>query len=59
MYKINKMGYKWTLNGVAFSCNDHNELRIMFGYLVPSYTPDIRLSNCMVLHPSKAKISLQ
>ena len=38
------MGYKWTLNGVAFSCSsarvNHNELRIMFGFLVPSYIPD-------------------
>ena len=38
------MGYKWSLNGVAFSCSNarvnHNELRIMFGLLVPSYSPD-------------------
>ena len=54
MYKINKMGYKWTLNGIAFSCNDHNELRIMFGILVPSYTPDTHLSNCTVSHHSRA-----
>ena len=44
MYKVNKLGYKWTLNGVAFSCSsarvNHNELRIMFGFLVPSYSPD-------------------
>ena len=52
MYKVNKIGYKWTLNGVAFSCNNarvnHNELRIMFGFLVPSYSPDTCLSNCSV-----------
>ena len=39
VYKVNKMGYKWTLNGVAFSCSNarvnHNELRIMFGFLCP------------------------
>jgi len=38
------MGYKWSLNGVAFSCSNarvnHNELRIMFGFLVLSYIPD-------------------
>jgi len=38
------MGYKWTLNGVAFSCSNTrvnlNELRIMFGSHVPSYSPD-------------------
>ncbi len=43
MYKVNKMGYIQTLNGVAFSCSNarvnHDELRIMFGFLVPSYSP--------------------
>ena len=38
------MGYKWTLNGVAFSCSNarvnHHELRIVFGFPVPSYSPD-------------------
>ena len=52
MHKAHKMGYKWALNGVAFSCSNsrvnHNELRIMFGFLVPSYSPDTCLSNCMV-----------
>jgi len=49
VYKVNKMGYKWTLNGVAFSCSNarvnHNELRIVFGFLVLSYIPDTHLSN--------------
>jgi len=58
VYKVNKMGYKWNLNGVAFSCSNarvnHNELRIMFGILVPSYTPDTHLSNCTVSHHSRA-----
>ena len=44
VYKVNKLGHKWTLNGVAFSCSNakvnHNELKIMFGFLVPSYSPD-------------------
>jgi len=44
VYKVNKLGCKWTLNGVAFSCSStrvtHNELRIMFGFPVPSYSPD-------------------
>ena len=44
VYKVYKLGYKWTLNGVAFSCSsarvNHNELRIMFGFLVPSYSSD-------------------
>jgi len=31
----------------------------MFGFLVPSYSPDTCLSNCMVSHPSRANISLQ
>jgi len=44
VYKVNRMGQKkWTLNGVAFSCNNarvnHNELRIMFGFLLSSYSP--------------------
>jgi len=38
------MGYKWALNSVAFSCSNarvnRNELRIMFGFLVSSYSPD-------------------
>jgi len=38
---------------------NHNELRIIFGFLVPSYSPDTCLSNCMVSHPSRAHISLQ
>ena len=46
------MGYKWILNGVAFSCTNarvnRNELRIRFGFLVPSYSPDTCLSNCSV-----------
>jgi len=61
--KVNKTGYKWSLNGVAFSCSNarvnQNELRIMFGFLVPSYSPDTCLSNCMVSHPSRANTSLQ
>ena len=36
------MGYKWSLNGVAFSCSNarvnHTELRIMFGFLVTFLT---------------------
>jgi len=63
VYKVNKMGYNWTLNVVAFSCSNarvnHNELIIIFGFLVPSYSPDTMLSNCMVSHPSKANMSLQ
>jgi len=59
VYKVNKMGYKWTLNGVAFSSSNarvnHNELRIMFSFLVPTYIPDTRLSNCTVSHPSRGK----
>ena len=47
MYKVNKMGYKLTLNDVAFSGSNawvnHNELRIMFGFLVPSYSPDMSI----------------
>ena len=47
MCKVNKMGYKWTLNGVLFSCSNamvnHNELRIIFGFLLPNYSPDTRL----------------
>ena len=57
------MGYKWTLNGGAFSCTNtrvnHNELRFMFGFLVPTYSSDTCLSNCMVSHPSRANMSLQ
>jgi len=60
VYKVNKMGYKWTLNGVAFSCSNarvnHNELRIMFGFLMPIYSPDTYLSNCMVSDSSKANM---
>jgi hypothetical protein len=62
---LNKLGYKWTLNGVAFSCMsssvmvNRNELWIMFGLLVPSNSPDACLSNRMVSHPSRASISLQ
>ena len=56
------MGYKWKLNGVAFSCSNarvnHNELRIMFGSLVPSYSTDTYLPNCTVSHPSRANMSL-
>jgi len=63
MHMVNKMGYKWTLNIVAFLCCNarvnHSELRIMFGFLVPSYSPDIYLSNCTVSHPSRANMSLQ
>ena len=63
MYQVNKLGYKWTLNGVAFSCSsarvNYNELRIMFGFLVPSYSPATCLPNCTVSHPSSANISLQ
>jgi len=59
VYKVNKMGYKWTLNGVPFSCSNvrvnHNELRIMFSFLVPSYSPDTCLSNCTVSHASRSK----
>jgi len=55
------MGYKWTLNGGAFSCSiarvNHDDLRIMFGFLVPSYIPDTRLSNCMVSRPSRANVT--
>ena len=54
------MGY---LNGVTFSCSNarvnHNELRIMFGFFVPSYSPDTCLSNCMVSHPSRTNVLLQ
>jgi len=54
------MGYKWSLNGVAFSCSNarvnHNELRIMFGFLVPSYSPDTNQN--AVSHPSRANMSL-
>jgi len=61
VYKINKLGCKWTLNGVAFSCSstrvNHNELRIMFGFLVPSYSPDTCLSNCTVSHPSRTNVT--
>ena len=63
MYKVNEMGYRWTVNGVAFSCSNarvnHNELRIMSGFLVPSYIPDTCLSNNMVSHHSGANMSLQ
>jgi len=31
----------------------------MFGFLMPSYSPDTRLSNCTVSHSSKAKLWLQ
>jgi len=61
VYKVNKLGYKCTLNGVAFSCSNarvnHNELRIMFGFLMPSYSPDACLSNCTVSHSSKANVT--
>ena len=62
VYKVSKTGYKWTLNGIAFSCSNarvnHNELRIMFGFLVPSYSPDtsIKLQESL---PSRANMSLQ
>jgi len=63
VYKVNEMGYKWTIIGVAFSCSNtrvnHNELRIMSGFLVPSYIPDTCLSNSMVSHHSRANMSLQ
>jgi len=63
VYEVNKMGYKWTLNDVAFSCSkvrvNHNELRIMFGFLVLSYSPHTCLSNCTVSHPRRANMSLQ
>ena len=63
MYKVNKIGYKWTLNGVAFSCSNarvnHNELRIMFGFLVPSYSPVTCLSNCTESLLSRANMSMQ
>ena len=48
-------------NGVAISCSNarvnHNELRIMFGFLVTSYSFDTRLSNCTVSHHSRANIT--
>jgi hypothetical protein len=63
MYKVNEMGCKWTLNGFVFSCSNarvnHNELKMMSGFLMPSYSPDTMLSNCMVSHPSGANMSLQ
>ena len=46
-----------------FSCSNarvnHNELRVVFGFLVPSYSPDACLSNCMESLPSRANMSLQ
>ena len=63
VYKVNKMGCKLTLNGVAFSCSNatvnHDELRIMFCFLVPNNSPDTCLSNCTVSHPSRVNLSLQ
>ena len=62
-YKVNKIGYKWMLSGVAFSCSNvrvnHDKLRIMFGFHVPSYSPDTCLLKCAVSHPSRANMSLQ
>ena len=48
MYKVNRMGQKkLTLNGVTFSCSNarvnHNELRTMFGFLLPSYIPGMSI----------------
>ena len=57
MYKVHKTGYKWALNGVAFSCSNawlnHNELRIMFSFLVPSYSPDTIAQS----HPSRENVT--
>ena len=62
MNMVNKTVYKWILNGVAFLRSNarvnHNELSIMFGFLVPSYSPDTCLSTCMVSHPSGTNMSL-
>jgi len=61
VYKVHKIGYKWTLNGVAFSCSNawvnHNYLRIMFSFLVSSYSRDTGLSNSMESYPSRENIT--
>ena len=58
---LNKMGYKWTPNGVAFSCSNarvnHDELRIMFGFLVPSYSPDTCLSTAWSHFPEGKNVT--
>ena len=42
MHKVNKMENKWSLNGVAFSCNNarvnHNELCLVFLFSVTFLT---------------------
>ena len=60
MYKINKMGHKWTLNDVAFTCSNArvNQNELCLASLCP-VTVLTRLSNCMESLPSRANISLQ